>query len=134
MIATRTHVVATAAYECVSAHKDDTRKKEYRALAHSLPGMILQNGLAQATGFLLAKGKDEHRALLDDLNDVLRLAKASGAEDGPALHRLVIDADLARTMRLTRQSLQASGWIKRYAQGLLGEREQSDQDEGNGEG
>ena len=134
MIAARTHAVAAAAYERVSAHKDDPRRKEYRALAHSLPGMILQNGLAQATGFLLAKGKGEHKALLDDLNDVLRFAKASDVADGQALHQLVIDADLARTMRLTRESLQASGWIKRYAQGVLGEDERGDRDESNGEG
>ncbi len=117
MIAIRTHAVAAAAYQCVSAHKDSPREREYRALAYTLPSMILQNGLAQATGFLLAKGKDEHRALLDDLNAVLR----SSAANGEQFHEMVIEADLAQTMRFTRQSLEASGWIKRYAQGVLGD-------------
>ena len=133
MIATRTHAVAAAAYERVLAHKGDPSEKEYRSLAYSLPSMILQNGLAQATGFLIAKGQGEHKALLDDLNDVLRSANVSRAADGKELHELVISADLPRIMRLTRQSLQASGWIKRYAQGVLGEHEQGDRDDPNGE-
>ena len=51
MTETRTHAVAARAYECVAAHVRDPRKKRkgYCALAHSLPGMILRNGLAQAT-------------------------------------------------------------------------------------
>ena len=119
MIAVRTHTVAKTAYERVHAHRSDPKKKEYGALAHKLPGMILENGLAQATGFLLAKGKPEHRALLDDLNAVLRSAEILATADGPALHREVIESDLHRTLVLTRRSLEASGWIKRYVQGVL---------------
>lgn len=67
----RTHEVATAAYTVVFARNGAQCKKKYGALAHKLPGLILQNGLAQATGFPLAKGKEEHLALLDDLRQVL---------------------------------------------------------------
>ena len=109
----RTHTVARMAYERVAARKDAEYRKKYGALAHRLPGMILQNGLAQATGFLVAKGKDEHGMLLDDL------AKVLGALDGVKLHEQVIDADMRQTMRLTRAALEASGWIKRYVQGVL---------------
>lgn len=119
MIPIRTHAVASAAYERVDARRDDQGKKEYGALAHKLPGMILQNGLAQATGFLLAKNKYEHRSLLDDLNAVLREAGAVSTTGGSALHDLVIRSDLAGTMNLTRRALEASGWIKRYVQGVL---------------
>ncbi len=116
----RTHKVARAAYKCVADRSEDQNKKKYGALAHKLPSMILNNGLAQATGFLLAKGEPEHRALLNDLNTVVGAAKASTANDGPALHQLVIASDLSQTLNLTRQSLEASGWIKRYVQGVLG--------------
>ena len=120
----RTHVVARAAYECVAARRGALDKKQYGALAHKLPGMILQNGLAQATGFLLAKGKgrdtNEHHALLTDLHAVLHGARATTAADGEGLHQEIIAADLAQTLRLTRRSLEASGWLKRYAQGVLG--------------
>ncbi len=113
-VGVRTHHVARAAYERVSARENaGNKKKQYGALAHRLPGMILQNGLAQATGFLVAKGKDEHGMLLDDLAEVL------DELDGVKLHERVIDADMRQTMRLTRAALEASGWIKRYVQGVL---------------
>ena len=119
MIEVRTHAVAREAYERVYARRDCPQKKKYGALAHKLPGMILENGLAQATGFLLAKGKTEHLALLDDLSVVLRAARAVTAPDGRAFHETVIASDLDRTMHLTRRTLEASGWIKRYVQGVL---------------
>ena len=122
----RTHAVAKAAFACVTRRREgidgagEVNARRYGALAHKLPGMLLENGLAQTTGFLLAKARHEHHALLDDLQAVLRAAEATSAANGPDLHREVLDADLARTMILTRRSLEAGGWLKRYAQGVLG--------------
>ena len=116
----RTHAVAKTAYARVDAHSKDTYKKKYGALAHKLPSIILENGLAQATGFLLAKGESEHLALLDDLNAVLCSAGATTTSNGTKLHQTIIGSDLNQTMLLTRRSLEASGWLKRYVQGVLG--------------
>ena len=123
----RTHVVAKAAYACVDGRRDEKRdgeqkvdNKKYGALAHKLPGMILENGLSQATGFLLAKNNAEHRALLHDLCAVLQAAETTTAADGPGLHQEIIASDLDRTLILTRRSLEAGGWLKRYTQGVLG--------------
>lgn len=117
----RTHNVATAAYVHVARHREDENntKQRYGALAHRLPGMILENGLAQATGFLLAKGNREHLALLDDLHRVLHAAGATTAADREDLHQEIITGNLQRTMLLTRHALEAAGWLKRYAQGVL---------------
>lgn len=121
----RAHRVATEAFARVEAHQAtaEQERKKYGAIAHKLPGMILQNGLAQATGFLLAKGgnsdSDHHSWLLDDLRAALR---AGGSLDEPnreALHQRIIAADLNETLKLTRAALEASGWLKRYVQGLL---------------
>ncbi|MFZ1575894.1 MAG: type III-B CRISPR module-associated protein Cmr5 [Chromatiaceae bacterium] len=118
----RSHTIATAAYEVVAARQGSDIKKKYGALAHKLPGLVLQNGLAQATGFLLAKGqsKPEHLDLLNDLRSVLHAARATDADSGQALHTQIIAADLEATMLLTRRTLEAAGWIKRYVQGVLG--------------
>ena len=122
----RTHVVARAAYTCVARRREGTDSAlgvdtgKYGALAHKLPGALLENGLAQTTGFLLAKGNPEHHALLEDLLAVLRAAEVTAAVDGRSLHQEVIDSDLGRTLILTRRSLEAGGWLKRYAQGVLG--------------
>jgi CRISPR-associated protein Cmr5 len=126
----RSHDLARAAYGVVSARQqlpDDERKK-YGALAHKLPSLILQNGLAQATGFLLAKGKNiqatdkdaetetavdnpstrpnEHYALLDDLREILHAVRVinSNVTERDDLHKQIIDADMATTMRLTRHA------------------------------
>ena len=124
----RAHRVATEAFARVEARKElqDQPRKQYGAIAHKLPGMILQNGLAQATGFLLAKGgnsdEDHHSWLLDDLNAVLQAGDASlsaSAPDREQLHQRIIAADLSETLRRTRAALEASGWLKRYVQGLL---------------
>jgi CRISPR-associated protein Cmr5 len=109
----RTHDVAQKAYALVDARLNFDKKKEYGSLAHKLPVLILQNGLAQATGFLIAKGEVHHIALLDDL------AKLLDNMSGEKLHENVIAADLSQTMLLTRRSLEAAGWIKRYVQGVL---------------
>ena len=121
------HAVAKAAYTCVDGRRDEKRdgeqkvdNRKYGALAHKLPGMILENGLSQATGFLLAKKNAEHRALLNDLCAVLQAAETTTAADGPGLHQEIIAGDLDRTLILTRRSLEAGGWLKRYAQGVLG--------------
>ena len=132
MIRTRTQNLATEAYRRVAKRKLLEKQKEYSSLAHSFPSMILQNGLAQATGFLLAKGEGEHEALLDDLNAVLQSAKAVASTSGSELHAKVIKADLLETMQLTRHSLDASAWIKRYAQGLL-KRDGDDKRDAEGE-
>lgn len=109
----RSHEVARKAYELVEARLTFDKKKEYGSLAHKLPVLILQNGLAQATGFLLAKGEAHHQALLGDL------ARLLGKADGQSLHQSVIAADVTQTMLLTRRALEAAGWIKRYVQGVL---------------
>ena len=122
----RTHAVAKAAFACIAGRRDGKESarrvdnEKYGALADKLPGMILENGLSQATGFLLAKAKPEHCAVLDDLCTVLRSAEATTSTDGPGLHQEIIASDLDQTLILTRRSLEAGGWLKRYAQGVLG--------------
>lgn len=115
----RSHRVARAAYARVEARKTDEQRKKYGSLVHKLPGMILQNGLAQTTGFLLAKGERHHQAVLEDFAAVLRSAGAMDSDDPRALHKRVIDANLNDTLLLTRRALEAAGWMKRYVQGVL---------------
>lgn len=115
----RSHRVAQQAYQRVAARQTYADKKAYGALAHKLPILILQNGLAQATGFLLAKARNEHTDLLEDLAQVLRDTGETGCATRDAFHQTILSADTTQTMHLTRRALEASGWIKRYVQGVL---------------
>lgn len=110
---TRSQKHARAAYARVKAVEGQQLEKKYGALALNFPVMVLQSGLAQATGFLLAKGKDEHLRYLADLAGVL------GEGNGQAFHEKIVVSELGDYQHLTRRTLDAAGWFKRYAQGIL---------------
>ena len=110
---TRNQKHARAAYDKVTAVEGQPVEKKYGALALNFPVMVLQSGLAQATGFLLAKGKDEHLRYLADLAAVL------GEGNGQTFHQKIIASALEDYQLLTRRTLDAAGWFKRYAQGIL---------------
>ena len=111
----RTQKYAQAAYPMVEEIQQSTGTLEanYRSVALNFPTMIMQSGLSQAIGFLMAKDKDEHRALLQ------HLAKLLGFESSKDLHQVVVKSELKQYQLLTRQALDASSWLKRYTQALL---------------
>lgn len=122
----RSQIVATAAFKQINSRKNKSieENKKYATLVHKLPAMILQNGLAQATGFLLAKSEDHHKALLEDLTLVFKQVDAKFAniaddDKGEALHNEIIQSDLHQIMRMTREALEIAGWLRRYVQGVL---------------
>jgi CRISPR-associated protein Cmr5 len=115
----RSHQVAQLAYNRVLAHKDQQHKKAYGALAIQFPLLILHHGLAQSSGFLLAKKETHHLALLDDIAAVLNQTFDINTENREALHQRIIAANLSETIVLTRRILEICGWLKRYAQGVL---------------
>ena len=106
----RTHKYAEDAFPRVKALVKDPFEAKYRTLALNFPTMIMQSGLAQAIGFLMAKGKDEHKIILDHLEKIL---------ERPNLHADILKSDIAEYQILTRKALNASSWLKRYSQALL---------------
>ena len=95
------------AFDCVNKHRGDQKEQEYRRFAKRFPSLIHGCGLAQAWAFAAATKQE---ALLEDIEMVLgeqRLAERSR------------QSSLAEYLRLSRDSLQAAGWIKRYAEALL---------------
>ncbi|HNC87022.1 MAG TPA: type III-B CRISPR module-associated protein Cmr5 [Agitococcus sp.] len=112
---TRDQKYAKAAFPKVSAQKNTAIEKGYRTLALNFPVMVLQSGLAQAVGFLMAKAnsQNEYAVYLNDLASILL------NKDAKALHDDIINSPLANYQHLTRQTLEASAWLKRYSQSLL---------------
>jgi len=111
----RTHKYAEDAFPLVKSMigSDTDRKKleaKYRTLALNFPTMIMQSGLAQAIGFLMAKGKDEHKIILGHIEKIL---------GRPNLHADILSSDIKEYQLLTRQALDAAAWLKRYTQALL---------------
>ena len=109
----RSQKYAQRALGLIQRVKEKNEKvKEYRTLALNFPTMILQSGLAQAIGFLQAKGKEEHLLLLVHIAELLE-------ENESSLHKKILEADLSHYQLLTRQAIEAASGLKRYTQALL---------------
>lgn len=109
----RSQKYAQRAFGLIQKVKDDNKQvKEYRTLVLNFPTMILQSGLAQAIGFLQAKGKEEHLLLLAHIAELL-------VENKDSLHKKILEADLSHYQLLSRQALEAASSLKRYTQALL---------------
>jgi len=117
---TRSQEWAQRANECVIRHKESgkTFRDDYVSIAKRLPSLIHSCGLAQALAFVAAKGKrdkpnhpvEPERQLMLDLFEVLV---------SPNLAEESRNAEVARYLRLSRDSLTAAGWLKRYAEAIL---------------
>ncbi|WP_187984686.1 type III-B CRISPR module-associated protein Cmr5 [Vibrio metschnikovii] len=116
----RSQIVATAAFKQINSRKNKSieENKKYATLVHKLPAMILQNGLAQATGFLLSKSEEHHQALLADLLNIFQ-ATNYPLDPNKTLHKNILESDLYQIMRMTREALDIAGWLRRYVQGIL---------------
>ena len=109
----RSQKYAQRAFGLIQKVKDSNKQvKEYRTLVLNFPTMILQSGLAQAIGFLQAKGKEEHLLLLAHIAELL-------GENKDSLHKKILEADLSHYQLLSRQALEATSSLKRYTQALL---------------
>ncbi len=109
----RSQKYAQRAFGLIQKVKDSNKQvKEYRTLVLNFPTMILQSGLAQAIGFLQAKGKEEHLLLLAHIAELL-------GENKDSLHKKILEADLSHYQLLSRQALEAASSLKRYTQALL---------------
>lgn len=123
----RTHDYAKRAYPLVESLVNDEIEGKYRTLALNFPTMILQSGLAQAIGFLKAKGKAEHQKLLAHIEEILY-----PNSQNPDLPEQVLNSDVVNYQRLTRNALDASSWLKRYTQALLKKEGEQQEEQENG--
>lgn len=120
---TRQQGFACRAYDCIEKRKTENSFPDYKSKALSLPTFILQNGLVQATGFLLAKGQTD---LLEDLAKTLDFKPEP---IGEALHLAIVTSDTRKYQMLTRNSLEAAAWLRRYIQALPEENAQQTSEE-----
>jgi len=104
--------LAEKVYRKVAAHKDKTDAKQYGSMAHKLPILVRTAGLAEALAFVESRGK----ALLEDLAKVvLDLEK----EAAPTLTKTSRTAEMQDYVYLTRRTMLALKWFKRFAQSVL---------------
>lgn len=120
MAQTQSQKMAQAAYERILERKPG---REFKSFARSFPSLIHSCGLAQAVAFARAKGaanKGKKRKppgeYLDDLAAVIAAAGHAEAASADGLERATREHPVATYVRLSRNALQAAGWLKRYVE------------------
>ena len=109
-MAIRSKKYAELAYPLIEKIKGTETEAKYRTLALTFPTMIMQSGLAQAIGFLMAKDEAHHQKMLAHLKTLL---------NDNNLYSQVLQSDITTYQKLTRDAIEASSWLKRYTQALL---------------
>ena len=108
---TKEQLMARQAYIQVSARLKNLSEKDfddYKSFALSFPALIHSCGLVQAVAFAEAKGKNN---FLEDLQAVF-----NEIDDAGTLSIRSREANIMEYMRISRRSISAASWIKRYCQ------------------
>lgn len=113
-IQTNSQKMAQAAYERIQARQPN---REFASFARSFPSLIHSCGLAQAIAFAKAKRHDQY---LDDLTAVLKTVGHSEAASKDSLERASRESAVPGYIRLSRNTLQAASWLKRYVEAAEG--------------
>lgn len=100
-------------YEDNYPKEDSKERKKYGSMSHKLPILVRTAGLAQALAFVDSRGKDPHHDLLGHLAQVVVNSNTS------ELLRQSRESDLQAYMYLTRKTMLALTWYKRFAQSIL---------------
>jgi CRISPR-associated protein Cmr5 len=114
---TRQQKWAKEALARVTVHVGQGDAREYRTLCMKMPVLLMQSGLVQALAFVRSRG-EPGKAFSADLARVA--CGLAGDDPGLDLMRTAQDAeDLAVYLALTRDVLDASTWLRRFAQSEL---------------
>lgn len=104
---------AAAAWRAVQA-VPDSKSKEFKSVATSLPANIQANGLGQTMAFLEAKGKDEHRAAFRAVTDWVK--QRLGITDANFIEWLMAKATTEQYRHATAEAIAFAIWMKRFAE------------------
>jgi CRISPR-associated protein Cmr5 len=110
-MSTRSQKFAQAAYTRIE--KRGKPQKEYVSFAKRFPSLLHTCGLAQAVAFAMAKREENY---LNDMAAVLHAGDRPELSSAEILNEKARTATLAEYLRLSRDALEAAGWLKRYVE------------------
>ena len=115
---------ASKAYSLVDKVVENDKAK-YKTAALCFPALILSCGLSQAVAFAYSK-EDDYKIYIGDLVKVVKTVTGEDIfialdEDGKpkSVPEIICGLKLQNYMRLTRDFLEASAWLKRYAEAKI---------------
>ncbi len=117
-VQTRSQKFARAAYARVAARGKPP--EGYASFAKKFPALIHTCGLAQAVAFAQAKGKSDENKVesryLEDLAEVIRAGGHDKILSADRLAETTRSEALSGYLRLSRDAINAAGWLKRYVE------------------
>ncbi len=124
---------ASKIYDQVSAYKEEKEDekiyKRYGSMAYTLPILVRTAGLTQALAFVESKSKKDsahpYTYLLNHLAEVVIKEK-----NGEEFAKQSRNANLQEYMYLTRRTMWALKWYKRFAESVLGVTSTTEMQEG----
>ncbi|NIA13609.1 MAG: type III-B CRISPR module-associated protein Cmr5 [Nitrospiraceae bacterium] len=111
-IRTNSQKMAQAAYQRILQR---CPSREFVSFARMFPSFIHSCGLAQTIAFARSKGEHQEQYL----EDIAAVLNAAGCIDGispESLDNAARDYPVPAYIRLSRNTFQAAGWLKRYAE------------------
>ncbi len=108
---------AAKIYDQVSKVKDLPDHKKYGSMAYTLPILVRTAGLAQALAFVSTRGKNKENNPYDRLLD--HLAEVVGEPNRGSFLKKSRESGLSDYMYLTRRTMLALKWYKRFAESVL---------------
>lgn len=118
MVQTNSQRMAQEAYDSVRRRASPGVPEKYAGFARSFPSLVHACGLAQAVAFAKAKG---HGQYLDDLAAVLKEIGHTEAASVDSLEKATREHSVPAYVRLSRNTLQVAGWLKRYVEAVAPE-------------
>ena len=91
--------------------------KEYTSFAREFPTLVHSCGLAQAVAFALAK-RGHQQQYVNDLAEVLSLTGYEQIADANQLAEQTRGLPVSNYLRLSRDTLAAAVWLKRYVEAV----------------
>lgn len=121
---------AAQIYRQVSEYINKENKAQYGSMAFTLPVLVRTAGLAQALAFVESRGKDTYDQLLEHIAQVVMVDADKKNKDKYIEKSRT--AGLEEYMYLTKRTLLALKWYKRFAQSVLGVTGTTDPEAGGG--
>ena len=111
-VQTRSQKLAQEAFARIA--KRGKLNQEFVSFAKKFPALIHTCGLAQAVAFALAKKQTDY---VDDLAAVLQASGHPEVSSRDTLQKQTREQPLSGYLRLSRDTINAASWLKRYVEG-----------------
>lgn len=116
--------IAEKVYQRVEVHAGKPGYQVYGSMAHKLPILVHTAGLTQALAFVASRKEPVLDGLLTDLSQVV-----AGCDKNEFLQQSRI-AELTQYVYLTRKTMLALKWFKRFSESVLGVQATDDNTQG----